>query len=512
MSRSAAPDEARSQLTGVARGGALNLAGAVVGALAGFGLVAVVARSFDADSAGVLFSSTALFLVVVGLAVFGADTALNHFVLRFEELGRSADIAPLIRIARRPVMWSSSAVALVVLVAADPIADALGLDHPRAGAALRVLALAVPFAAWAQLTLALTRALGRMRPTVVVDSILRSAAQVVAVAVVGVLGGGLTWLTVAWAGPYVLAALLAAPIATRYVRRRSRRWESGGSSDLPRLRAEYHRYAVPRGVARMSQIVIQRADVVIIAAVRGPAEAAVYTAATRFVVVGQMAAQAISNVLMPRLAQLLSRRDLTTVGAVFKVSTAWSIAVTWPVYAATAGLATGYLRIFGDGYGGAEGIAVVVIMSIAMMFATAAGALDTVLLMSGRSVASLVNAGVSAVLNVGLCLALIPVVGIRGAAVAWASAVVVRNLLSYVQVRRDLGITPVSRVGATVATASLICFAGPTALLSLTGTASPAAVVGALAAGSAAYAAVVWRSRSALELAVFRSMLPRRRS
>ena len=172
-----------------------------------------------------------------------------------------------------------------------------------------------------------------------------------------------------------------------------------------------------------------------------------------------MSSQAISNVLMPRLAQLLPRRDMETVSDVFKVSTAWSMAVAWPLYAVIASSASLYLDVFGAQYVGNDGVPVVVTMSVAMMIATAAGALDSVLLMSGRSLASLANGLVAASLNVALCLVLIPWIGIVGAAIAWAAAVLVRNLLAFILVRHDLGLTPLSRAAAVVAAAVIGCYA-----------------------------------------------------
>ncbi len=47
----------------------------------------------------------------------------------------------------------------------------------------------------------------------------------------------------------------------------------------------------------MCQIAIQRADIIIVAALISPSAAAVYTAATRFVVLGQFSSMAIQRVL-----------------------------------------------------------------------------------------------------------------------------------------------------------------------------------------------------------------------
>ena len=216
----------------------------------------------------------------------------------------------------------------------------------------------------------------------------------------------------------------------------------------------------PRSLASVSQIAIQRFDIIVIAATLGQPKRP-STAATRFVVVGQFGVQAIQQVLQPRMSAMLAKNQLGPLERVFQTSTAWNVAVAWPLYVTVACAAGVYLRLFGQGYTSSEAVAVVVTMSVAMMLAVAAGPLDTLLLMAGHSKASTINALVALAVNVALCLTLIPSMGIPGAGVAWAAAVVVRNVLTYVQVRKALGITPFSSsVGIAVAL-PVLAFAVP---------------------------------------------------
>jgi O-antigen/teichoic acid export membrane protein len=504
-------DESRVQLTRVARGGALNLAGAVISAVSGFALVAVVANYFDQATAGSLFASTAAFMVVIALVTFGADTGIVHFVLKLEERGRSGDIPLVLDSARRPVAVFSTLVGVAAFAAAGPIADALGLVDAGSTAAVRVLAIALPLTAWSHLAQSETIALGRMRPTVFVDLIFRSGAQTLAVLAVGLAAGGLVMLTVGWVAPYVVATVFSVPIARRLMRRRSARWAAEPHSTPREARREFWRYSAPRGVAKMSQVVIQRVDVVLIAAMLGLVEAAVYAAATRFVTVGQMGVRAIQMVLSPRFTQLVARRDFDTVSDVFQISTAWSMLLMWPFYAIVASAASLYLEIFGDDYRSSDSVFVVVVMAVGMMLATAGGPLDTLLLMSGRSIASLINGVTAAAVNVALCVALIPLWGIRGAALAWALAVLVRNGMAYAQVHKDLHVTPFNETGGLVAAASIGCYVLPLATISLIGELTVWSFAVAVVAGSVAYLLIAWKARRALELTVFRSAIRGRR-
>ena len=110
----------------------------------------------------------------MAIATLGTETGLGRFLLRYEAQGRHGDIPPTLRTAFRPRSASPLLVGLAVLVVAEPLADLIGLDGPDAAASLRVLAVMLPFATWNTLTLAGTRAFGRMRATVMVDKIGRS--------------------------------------------------------------------------------------------------------------------------------------------------------------------------------------------------------------------------------------------------------------------------------------------------------------------------------------------------
>jgi O-antigen/teichoic acid export membrane protein len=261
-------------------------------------------------------------------------------------------------------------------------------------------------------------------------------------------------------------------------------------------------------VASVSQIAIQRADIIIIGAMISPSAAAVYTAATRFVVLGQFGVQAIQQVLQPQITHLLATNQLSVLSRVFKVSTAWNVAIAWPIYLAI-GCAPGvYLSVFGDTFS-EQGRLTVIVMMFGMLAAVFSGPVDTVLLMAGRSTVSLINSLVALTVDLGGCLLLIPVMGISGAAVAWAAAVAVRSLLGYIQVRRTLAISPISRASAVSGLASLGCFGLPMLMLTLTGHETlPAFIVVGLI-GVVAYAGVLWLAKRTLHLRALRGLFAR---
>jgi O-antigen/teichoic acid export membrane protein len=498
------------ELGRVARGGALNLVGAVFSALESFLLVVLVANRVDTKDAGALFAATSLLLILLGVATLGSEAGLARFLLPLESQHRYSDLLATIRTAAIPIAVTSGALSVVLLVAAPWLAPLVGLSGAKGSTLIRVVALALPFGAAMFVALATTRAFGRMRPTVLVDKFLSNLLQIGLVAIAAAIGWGAIGLTVASMLPYVIAAAVGVVVASRLLAKRRRRWENPAEQrgDMPR---EYWTYTWPRAIATTAQLAVQRLDIVLVALLLGASAAAVYTASTRFVAFGQLAGQAIYRILQPRFSAIIGRDDTNTLRDVFRISTAWTMATSWPIYIVVACGAPLYLRLFGSGYT-SDGLPVVIVMAVAMMFAMAAGPLDTLLLMAGHSVASLLIAITTLVTDVVLCLVLIPTIGIAGAAVAWAAAVVINNSLGYWQVRRATGLVPWSSSGAIVGGACLLTLVLPLTVVGILTDWSPLLFGLATVGGLAAYAGLLWAARQHLALDVILDSFGRNRS
>jgi O-antigen/teichoic acid export membrane protein len=399
-------------------------------------------------------------------------------------------------------------IAAGVLVFAEPLASLIGLDDADAASSVRVLALTLPLATWGTITLAGTRAFGRMRTTVVIDKIGRPVAQLLLVLGVSLVASDLLAMTVAWAVPYVVAALVAGLAFRRFLHRRGTMQHTEPTKSYKLLRREYWRFTWPRSITRLAQMAIQRMDIVLVAALRSPQEAAIYTAATRFVALGQFATQAIQQVLQPKFTALIARDEHDALRDIYRISTAWSMAVAWPMYVGVASAPLVYLGLFGQEYAD-EGLVVVLLMAAAMMFAVATGPCDTLLLMSGRSALSLANALAALALDIVLCLVLIPEMGIEGAALAWAIAVSTRCLLAVVQVRVTMKVFSFGSAALVAALANVVSFAVPLLVAGLFVDLNVGTLLLVLGVCFPLYAACLWLGRRVLMLDVLRGLFTR---
>lgn len=502
---------ARRHVGDLARGGALGMVGSVVAGAAGFALVVLVARSLDAAQAGVFFAVTAAFLLAEGLAVLGTDTGFARFLLRLEAAGSGASVVVVVRAARRLALRAAVGLALVAVVLAWPAGSALGWSVEVRSAVLWV-APALPAAVLCDVSLAATRAFGDIRSTVLVDKVLRAGAQPVLIGLALAAGGGLQGAALAWAATHVLAAVAAGWVLRVGLARRGLGMPPAPADSSGEVLRAFWSFTWLRALARVAQLSMQKVDIVLVALLLSPGAAAAYTVATRFVPLGQLLTQPIQQVLQPRLTAILVHEDPATVQQVHRVATAWSILLAWPLYLGVGALAMTYLALFGGEVSQVDHArTVVLVMAGAMLVAVATGPVDTLLLMAGRSGLSAVNSVLALVLDVLGCLVLVPVLGILGAALAWAGAVVTRCGLAVVQVWRDVGVHDWSGLTRTAALVPLLVVGLPAVLVSVLAP-PPLVLWGAVVGIVLTYAVVVWTLREVWGLASIRAQAGRVRA
>ena len=546
--------DGQAGLAEVARGGTLNLAGAGISAAATVGFTVLVTRGFVPPVAGAFFVAISLFLIAEAMTNLGAYNGAIYFIARLRSLHAEGRIPAIMRAAIIPVAAVSVTAAVAIIVFAGPLAQALLRGHVYHGAdpviiarALRVLAAALPFAALTDTFLGASRGYRSMRPTVFVDRIGRSTLQLLGV-LVAVLAGSAALLAPLWALPYLPASVVAW-LWLRRISRRKRRppvavpsappseaaapqtgagpvsagpaapaaspGAPGAAGASRRSRSadlledsQHHtaaargfwRFTAPRALASAAQIIIQRLDIVLVGIMRGPTEAAIYTAATRFLVVGQLGNSAISMAAQPQFTHLFALRDRRGANAVYQATTGWLILLTWPLYLLAMIYGPEVLAIFGHGY--QAGTTVMLILGMSMLVATGCGQVDVVLITTGRSAWSLANGLLAVTVNVGVDLALIPKYGITGAAIGWAAAIILSNIVPLAQVAAVVRVHPFGRGSAVAVVLAVLSFGLiPLAARAVFGTGALVTII-AIAAGCALMAAGLWRFRDALQLAV----------
>ncbi len=504
-SAAASGGDARSaDLRAVARGGTLNFVGSVANGLLQFVMVVAVTQALTKRGSGAFFEAVALFVILSNTAELGADTGLTRMIPRYRVLDRVADVRASLRVGIVPSFAGGVLLAGLTFAFARPLADIFTHNRPQDAGAIatyiRVLAVFLPLSSAYTVAVAATRGFGTMVPNAAIDRIGKAAGQALAVSVVVLAGGQSTSIALAWGIP-IAVGLLAALVWLRVlVHRVERRAPAEVQPPTPtaKLAREFWSFTAPRGLTGIFQVTILWVGTLMVGHLRSTADAAVYTASTRYLVAGSVVNLAIIQVIGPKLSELLSGGQSVRARDVYQVATSWLMMLAWPMYLTLALFAPVLLRVFGHHY--APGASSLAILAVTMLVATGIGPVDVVLLMGGRSFWNLFNVVVALALNLTLSFILIPRIGIAGAAVAWAASILVNNVAPLAEVRAFLKLHPFGRAFPVVAGAALGCFGAVGLVLRLTlGATIPALLIYAVV-GTGLYLLLLRRNSARVEL------------
>lgn len=498
-------DHQRNELTGFAKSGLVTLGGSILAAASGLILTVVVARLLGAAMAGVFFIVVAIFTILSEITELGADTGLVRTAAALKATGRSGEIRAVAHAAFWPVLGVGVVTAAAVYLLA-PQAATLFADPGQQGVTVMFIQLAAPFlAVSAARSVALSgmRGLGSLTAYTLINVAMPVSRPLLALAVVAAGYGGAA-VMLAWSVPVGITFVIALIVMWRLVRRQSH----GETAPAGPAIRELWSFSSTRGVAAVVEIGIVWLDVLIVGALVSNHDAGIYATASRFITSGTLVLAATRIAVAPQISALLAKKDHGTAEELNTTATGWVVVASWPLYLALAVFGPFILTLFGKEFtGGATALAV---LASTMLVVMAAGNVQTILLMGGKSTWSLANKSAALITNVLLNLVLVPRIGILGAALAWAAAMLVDTLAAAVQVRRFMGLRLGLRGLAVPALWAVAWFGVMGVAIRLTMGATPAAFLLYLVLACAGYGLLVWRLRARLRLHVLLDTVRRR--
>lgn len=424
----------------LARSGALSSVFVLYGAAAAFAASLIVSNGIGPDGAGRFFNVMALFTIGTSVCVFGADTGLVRTVAAQTARPDGTPIRHLIGYALGPVL----AVSVGIVAISCLVMDLLVRGDAGARTAGWISAPFLILAAVMTLGFGVLRGTHRVVLFTGLQNVVLPTLRVGTVALAVLWGGGMALLATAWTVPVavVLAAML--PLLVRLVREDDARHAEpvAPAPAAPDAAAETRRsfwsFSSARGVSTVVEAMLEWIDVLVVGAVMGVAAGGIYGAVNRCVRVGAMVEHTARVVTGPAISAALAVDAAARAREIFVATTRVLVLVAWPFYLTLMLFGPGVLGLFGQRF--AQGSSTLWIICPAMMLAMSAGGVQSVLLMAGRSRWQLLNKLSSLAAAVVLNLTLVPLWGLRGAATAWAAAVLVDSALAAWQVNRLLGI------------------------------------------------------------------------
>lgn len=453
----ARPAGAATELGRAARGGAVTFVGAAASSVLGFVFSLLLARLLGPGDAGVVLQTIALFTIAVSVARLGMDTTAVWLLPRL----RSTTPEQVPGAVTFLLTCSGLAGALLALawlpgrsLWPDPGAPVVGV--------VDAVVWFLPVAAMLMVALACTRAFGGVLAFNAVDNLLTPGLRPLLLVGVHLAGAGAVGAALGWAVPSAVGLAVISLVLHRGVVGlraglppgvRVPRWPDAA------LRRTIAGYSVLRTFSAAMEQSIVWIGVLVVGVVAGDAAAGVYGSAARFVAAGVVVATALRIVVAPRFSALLAQERHAEVAELYVVTARWILLFGAPVYLTLAFFSPTVLAWLGEGF--ATGVRAMTILSLGSIVVLAAGNVQALLLMSGRSGLAALNKALVLTVNVVGMVLLVPVGGIEAAAAVWAVSVLLDTVLASVQVARATGITLAWTSVVRVALAVAACVALP---------------------------------------------------
>lgn len=242
-----------------------------------------------------------------------------------------------------------------------------------------------------------------------------------------------------WLG-WSASALMAASLATSLLVLALASAQVGAPS--PRHQAERRslRVALPFALIAVLFMINGRADQLMVGALLGAADAGVYTVAMRSADFVSFPLLVANTIIAPILAAAHQNGELVAMQRLLRISSRLTLLVAMPITLVAILFGSELLGwVFGGSF--SAGAPVLAILAGAQVLNVAFGSVGLVLNMCNLEWLATLGVGLAAMLNIALNIALIPRLGIEGAALASLISLLFWNALLWRWVRRRLHVT-----------------------------------------------------------------------
>lgn len=395
-----------------------------------FGLTVLLARLLGSDGYGRYALAIAWSSLLIIPAILGLDRFLVRGIAVYEMQDKWSLMKGLLRRTNQLVLLTST------LIAACGVTTALAWLSPSIRAPFCVSMLLVPLAALTLLRQGTMQAIGRVVTGQLPEFLIRPLVTIALVVALELGNHRLLSPTTAVAAnvggvavAFVVGAVLlrrALPAVLRAVRPEytTRRWLSA---------------SLPMMLISGTWMASAYATTLVVGTMDGPRAAGLYS-------VSQKGAELIAVVLLaanlplaPVLARLHAQRDSPGIEHMAERTAKVTILASAPIAIALIAFPGTFLGLlFGPGF--QSGATALRILAFGQFVNAAAGPSGNVLIMTGQERIALRGVAAGLFANVLLAIALVPPLGVTGGAIAFASGLVLWNVVLVVLARRRLGV------------------------------------------------------------------------
>jgi O-antigen/teichoic acid export membrane protein len=424
----------QSNLGLIVKNAGMDVFGQAFNIVFSFAASVIITRTIGPELFGKYSLANSAIQILGILAVFG----LNYGVVRLTSKYMSANDHGRVKGTVTSAVGLTSIFSLGLLALTAIAAPALTRKfYPHVEGfdlVLRVYLIGLPFFALMTALNGYTQGLKTLKPSVIVEMIVRPVSRLALVLLLFLAGWRLFAVVIGSVGSLLVAAVLAFILAVRLSPFDFRRAPGVGVGQ------ELFFYSLPLVLANFMNVLISRSNVMISGYYLDSGTVGILSATLVLAPFVSMSLVSFSRIFAPLISELWERGDVLELMNHFKIVSKWIFTLSLPVFCVYVLFAPGLLKIFGDDF--PNGAVALKILALGQIVNAVVGPVGFILTMTGRQKLNLVNSIVLAGSSIGLNILLIPRYGMNGAALATTLALSAVNIVRVVQVKALYGFTP----------------------------------------------------------------------
>lgn len=393
-------------MVSIFKGAAINLFGISAHLLLVFGYSVFLARVLDAGDLGRYFLGFSMLNFLVIVSMLGLDFAIWRYVALYigkeeSDNARSVIISSLVIAAPSSLLF-----AVMWFISSGWIAETF-FDDAELAHVFKWFAFALPFMVVARIFNASTQGLRKMRYQVISkdlgEQVSRFALSVVLVSsgIVGILFAN------------IAAVAISAILAFWFLQQNL---PIIGIGKIKRQYREVLHYSMPLAFSTVFSYLLLWLDTWILGFYEGSVDVGLYSIAGRVAILGTLVLASFNTMFAPVIADLYNRAEMERLKILFKFVTKWVVIISLPIFMIVVIFSIPLLGVFGNDF---KTVSIsLIILAAGQFINSSTGPVAGMVLMSGKPYMDLANNMSAVILNIILCVLLIPVWGIVGAAIA----------------------------------------------------------------------------------------------
>jgi O-antigen/teichoic acid export membrane protein len=418
----------------VARGAGISTVGQGAGRILGYLTQVMIAR---------LFGPAAFGFYSLGVAAVNGAQILSRFgmengVVRYVAHHRAREDTPRVR----GTIIQAIGVTLVLSLALSALmffgagfAAEWYYHKPYMETVLRAFALTLPFFTFMMMNLWATQGFQTVTYASYVQQMIRPALFLVLVPVFYLLGAGIVGTIAAYGASMLFGSL----VAVYYLRKL---FPPLVDNKVPARfeTKELFVVSVPMSITTGAQYLNTWSAVWVMGAFAAAGPVGIFTAAARTATLSTIVRFAFSGIFSPIISSFYARGELEDLGRLYKDVARWIFTGAFAIFLPIVLLSKEILAIFGPDF--TAGWSALIIVAAAQLYSSSVGPTPRMLAMTGNQNVAMVATAAAALVGLAASFALVPTLGILGAALGMAAAIITENTATLVAVRKRLGFWP----------------------------------------------------------------------